>query len=154
MPTLYEWLVFFHILTAAVWLGGGVYAAVLTARVQRSDDPGAVTRMAADAEWVGMRVFMPATLILLLTGIYAVVEGPWEFSQAWISIGFAVWIISFALGAGYFGPEGKRIAALAAERGPADPDVRARIRRVTALSHVELLLLVVVVFVMVTKPGL
>lgn len=65
-----------------------------------------------------------------------------------------MWILSFIAGIGFFGPESKRIAGLASANGADSPEVRDRIRRLTMLTHIELLLLVVVIFTMVTKPGL
>lgn len=153
MPTLYESLVFIHILAAVVWVGGAAVMQALAVRAGRSPEPGQAARMFGDLEWVGTRIFMPSTLVLVLAGAWAVVEGPWEFSEAWISAGFAVWILSFIAGAGFMAPESGRIKALVRERGPLADEVGARVRRVLVVSRIELVLLVAIIFVMVTKPG-
>jgi len=154
MPTLYETLVFLHILTAVVWVGGAVAMQLLAVRAQRSGDAAAMARTAGDVEWVGMRVFMPSSAILLVVGIWAVIEGPWEFSQGWISAGFVVWFLSFFAGMGFLGPESGRVKALIGERGPESPEVAARLSRIFLVSRIELVLLVAIIFVMVAKPGL
>jgi uncharacterized membrane protein len=152
--TLYESLVFVHILTAIIWVGGAVAMQVLAVRAQRSTEPGAMARMAGDVEFIGMRVFMPASIILLVAGIWAVIEGPWEFSQAWISAGFAVWFFSFVVGAGFLGPESGRIKALMAQRGPDDAQVKERLSRIFLISRIELVALIAIVFIMTAKPWL
>ena len=45
------------------------------------------------------------------------------------------------------------LAKLTAERGAEDPEVQRRIRRVLWVSRVELVLLIAIIYVMVTKPG-
>ncbi|MFP5451018.1 MAG: DUF2269 family protein [Thermoleophilia bacterium] len=154
MPTLYESLVFVHVLMAIIWVGGAVALQVLYVRAQRSTEPGAMTRTAGDAEFIGMRVFMPASIILLLSGIWAVIEGPWEFEQAWISAGFAVWFFSLVVGMGFLGPESGRIKNLMAERGPDDAQVKKRLARIFLVSRVELVALIAIVFIMSVKPWL
>lgn len=154
MPTLYESLVFVHVLTAIIWVGGAVAMQVLAIRAQRSTEPAAMARIAGDAEFIGMRVFMPAALVLLVAGIWAVVEGPWEFEQGWISAGFAVWIFSFVVGAGFIGPESGRIKNLMADRGPSDAQVKRRIARIFLVSRIELAALIAIVFIMSAKPWL
>jgi hypothetical protein len=66
----------------------------------------------------------------------------------------AVFVASFLAGAGFLGPETGRLGKLAEEKGADDPDVQRRIRRVFLISRIELVLLVLVVFDMVVKPGL
>jgi uncharacterized membrane protein len=154
MPTLYQALVFVHILMAVVWVGGAVTMQALAVRAQRSPEPGETARLFSDVEWIGTRMFMPSSLILLGAGVWAVLEGPWELSQGWISAGFAVWFLSFAVGAGFMGPESGRIKALVREHGPLDDQVKARINRVLLVSRVELVLLIAIIYIMVAKPWL
>jgi uncharacterized membrane protein len=154
MPTLYQALVFVHILMAVVWVGGAALIQGLVIRAKRSSEPGAMAHLAGQAEWVGVRLFMPASLILIASGMWAVIEGPWEFDQAWISAGFAVWILSFLVGMGFLAPESGRIKKLMDERGPDDGQVRARLSRIFLVSRVELLLLIAVIYIMVAKPWL
>ena len=76
----------------------------------------------------------------------------WEFSDAWVSIGFAGVVISAIVGAAFLGPESGKISAAAA-----DPDqagtVQARVNRFILVTRVDLLILLIAVWAMVTKPG-
>ena len=122
--SLYEFLLFVHILMAVTWVGGGIAIQVLAIRATRAKDPARTASLTADAEWMGLRVFMPASILLLIFGIWAASEGNWDFGQAWISIGFAAFLFSFFLGMAFLGPESGRIKQLVRERvlrGPRGP---------------------------------
>ena len=73
--------------------------------------------------------------------------------QAWISIGFAVWIISFVIGAAYYGPQGRKLDAEIADGGVNSPAVRSRLGQIRMVGWIEMALLVIVVWAMVAKPG-
>jgi hypothetical protein len=65
-------------------------------------------------------------------------------------IGIAIPIVT---GAGFLGPESERLGKLGAERGPTDPELQRRIRRIFVISRVDLVVLIPVVADMVFKPG-
>lgn len=152
--TYYEFLVFLHVLAAIVWVGGAAALQVQGLRAQTARDPLRLATVAGEAEWIGSRVFMPASLVVILTGVLGVVEADFDWGSGWISTGFGVWILSFLVGMGFLGPESGRIRRLIASEGPEGPAVQARIRRVLVVSRVELVLFVIVVWAMVAKPGL
>jgi hypothetical protein len=65
-------------------------------------------------------------------------------------IGFG---LSFVTGIAFLGPGSKRIADAIESQGPESPEVARRINRVLLVSRTELLILVLLVFDMVLKPG-
>ena len=150
----YEWLLFFHIAASIVWLGGGVAIQILAVRANRADDPVRMTTIAHEAEWVGMRIFLPSSLIVLIIGVILTIDGPWDFGQTWIILALIGFGISFVTGAAYLGPESGRIGKLLAAEGPESPAVRARIQRIFLVSRIELVLLYLIALDMVIKPGL
>ena len=149
--TLYEFLVFVHVLMVVVWVGGDVAIQALALRATRAKEPARMAAFSVDAEWIGLRVFMPASIVLVIVGIWAAIEGEWDFGQAWISIGFAAFLFSFFLGMAFLGPESGRIKALVEERGLDHPEVTRRTGRILLFSRIELLILVVAIWAMVTK---
>ena len=151
--TLYEWLTFFHILFAAIWIGGSMMLQALYLRIRRATPQRSIDFM-SDVEVVGTRVFIPSALILVALGFGLVSEGGWEFGETWIILALAVFVASFLTGAGFLGPESGRIARLAEERPADDPEIQSRIARVLLISRIELLFLVLVILDMVIKPGL
>ncbi len=70
----------------------------------------------------------------------------------WVVFGLAVFAGSFVVGAGFLGPESGRLGRLIEDHGAGAPAVAARIRRILAVSRVELVFLAAVVWAMVVKP--
>lgn len=76
------------------------------------------------------------------------------FSQTWIWLSLVLVAVSMmGLGIAYFGPEGRRIGRITAERGPDDPEIRRRMDRLLTVNGLDLLILAVVLWLMVFKPG-
>ena len=152
--SLYEFLLFVHVLMAVTWVGGDIAIQVLSVRATRAKDPVRTASLTGDIEWMGLRVFMPASILLLIFGIWTASEGNWDFGQAWISIGFAAFLFSFFLGMAFLGPESGRIKKLVQDRSFEDPEVLRRIGRILLFSRIELVVLIVAIWAMVAKPGL
>jgi uncharacterized membrane protein len=148
---LYEVLLAVHILAAVVWVGGGVTLAILAARVQRRGESQRLVELGRDIEWIGTRVYVPASVLLLLAGIAMVVDA-WSFEDAWIVLGIAGFVISMLTGALFIGPESARLAQRLSSEG-LDVQTRARLRRLTIVSRLDVLLLLLVVVDMAVKPG-
>jgi uncharacterized membrane protein len=144
---------FVHVLAAVVWVGGACVVQVYALLAVRTNDPVRVAAFAGDTEFVGTRIFIPASLILLVSGLFTVHEGGWTYSQGWIQFGLAIIVLSIIVGAGYLGPESGRIARATEAHGVASAEVQARIRRIFLVSRIELVLLLCVIFDMVVKPG-
>jgi uncharacterized membrane protein len=149
----YELLLFVHVLAAVVWVGGATSLQVLAIRAERSPDAGRVANFATEAEWVGSRVFLPASLVLLLAGIGLTFEGDWGFTTPWVLLGLIAYGLSALTGSLFLGPESGRIGRMITEVGPQDPDVIARIKRIFVVSRIELAVLLLIVFDMTVKPG-
>jgi uncharacterized membrane protein len=153
--TGYNWLLFFHILAAIIWVGGAIMLNILNTRSIRSGDPARLASTAQETAWVGTRVIAPTTLILLVLGLVMVgVNEAWTIGQLWIILALVLFGITFATGAFFLGPEAGRIGKLVEKRGPADPEVRRRLRRVVLVGRVDLITLIVIVWDMAVKPGL
>jgi hypothetical protein len=75
-----------------------------------------------------------------------------SWGQNWIVLGLIAWAVSFAVGAGFLGPEGGRIAKIIERDGPESPAAQARIRRILLISRCELVVLLTVIVNMVVKP--
>lgn len=152
--TLYEFLLFAHITFVAIWLGGDAMIQVFAIRA-RAAGPARMGELLTDVEWIGNRVLVPSALLVVVFGVWMVLKEPaWEFSQFWITAALMVFIASFLVGAVFLGPESGRIGRLMEARGPDDPEVQSRIRRVLMVSRIELVFLILVVLDMVAKPGL
>jgi uncharacterized membrane protein len=149
---LYEWLKTLH---AIVWVGGAITLQILAIRVMGQNDPVKLASFAGETEFIGTRVFTPASLMLLILGIWMVIDEPaWTFGQFWILAGLGMFAFSFVSGAFYLGPQSGRLKKLYEAEGPSAPAAPAIIRRLFLISRIELVLMVLIVADMVMKPGL
>ena len=144
-------LKFLHVFFAIVWVGGGVMFQFLLARA-KSVGPEMVGHFNSLAEWTSNRVFMPASFLTLGFGIATVIAGGYEWNEMWINVGFAGFFLSAIIGMAVLGPTSKKMKALVAERGPNDPVVTHMGRRLDLFGKIDLIILIAVVFMMVTKP--
>jgi uncharacterized membrane protein len=148
---VYQLLLYVHIVSAIVWVGGSFYVQLLAIRVSRSDDPAEIPRLARHVEALGNRAFVPAAALLFLSGL-AMTSQAWGFGQTWIVVSIALWVLSAVAGAVYLAPRAKRAARLFETEGPASVAGLALIRRMFLVSRLELLSFAVVVALMVFKP--
>ena len=58
-----------HVLFVAVWVGGGAALTILGLKAERATDGAEVTGLARQAAFLGERVFAPAGLVVVATGI-------------------------------------------------------------------------------------
>jgi uncharacterized membrane protein len=147
--TFFKWI---HVTAAVVWVGGAAIVQAYAFRVLATRDGRRQADFAKDTEVVAMRVFIPSTVILFLASIGLMINGHWSWGQNWTVFALIVLALSFAVGAGFLGPESGRIAALIEAEGPDAPAVGARIRRILTVSRCELIVLLAVIWNMVVKP--
>jgi uncharacterized membrane protein len=141
-----------HVLMAIVWVGGALMIQLLAFQVLKAKDAYRIEKFAKDIELIGMRTFVPASLVLVVLGFVLIHEGHWSYSF-WIVVALVVWILSFISGAAFLGPESGRIGRLIEERGGVDAEVQSRIERLLLHSRVELMLIALIAMDMVLKPG-
>jgi uncharacterized membrane protein len=151
--TTYEFLLFAHLLFVAAWVGTDICVQVLASRA-RAAGPERSVQFSGDVEWLGTRLLVPSSLLVLIFGVLLVNNVGFDFGDTWVILGLAAFAASFIAGAGFLGPEAGRISRLGAERPADDPELQRRIRRVLLISRIELLILVLVILDMVVKPGL
>ena len=151
--TLYDWLLFLHVLAAMVWVGGGVMLAAIAARVLRDPDPAAVGRFTASLRALGPLVLAPATVAVLGLGIGLVVDSDaWDFGQLWLQLGLALFAAAFLIGAVW--QSRTALAATRAAERDNNGEARRQLRRWSWGYRLIVLLLVVAAWDMTTKPGL
>ena len=151
--TWYEFLLFFHISMAVIWVGGGATMQFFGLRTFKATDPMRLVHLGQDIEWIGTRVLLPASLLAALSGVLLVVDSEfWGFGDDWIVIGIILFAITALAGALFFGPESGRLGKLAEAEGPTSPAVQAKLQRLLALTRADLMLLFLIIFVMSVKP--
>jgi uncharacterized membrane protein len=151
--TWYEFLLFFHIAMAVIWVGGGAMLQFIGVRAIRDPDPKRLVQLGQDVEWVATRVLVPASLLAFVSGVLLVIDSDFiGFGDDWIVIGLVLFAVTFLAGALYFGPESGRVGKLAEAEGPTSPVVQSRLQRLLALTRADLMLLFLILFDMAVKP--
>jgi uncharacterized membrane protein len=146
----YELLLFVHIAMAVIWVGGGLTLQLFGIRMSLAGDPARTAAFGHDVEWIGTRVFVPASLFAFLTGVLLVVESDFfGFGDDWIVLGLLFYALTFFAGLLFFGPESGRIGKLMEE---GSPEAGPRMARLVLLTRLDLILLFLIVFVMTVKP--
>ena len=159
--TFYSFVLFVHI--AAVVLAFGVtfsHPIVMSvARKGYERHMGFFHRM---QEVIGQRLIGPLGGLALLAGLYLAIKGPYDFGDPWIGSALLILIVILGVGGGYIGPRDHRLAEMADRdiaASPADGAVRfgrdyerlfAQVRGATLAINA---LILIAIFLMVTKPG-
>jgi uncharacterized membrane protein len=153
VASLYEWLLFGHIVAAMVWVGGAVLLGALAIAVLRAGELDAIARFLRALPVLGPRVLAPATVAVVGLGVWLVLNSAaWDFAQAWVQVGIALFVVAFLIGAAHQSRAALN-AQRAVERGDRD-DAWQQLARWSWGYAVIVVLLVAAVWDMVFKPGL
>ena len=151
---LYNVLLLLHLVTVVVGFGGVALNGVYGVLAKRSPGPeGAaigeanthVTRKWAESFIYAVPVF---GILLVLAS-----DDVWGFDQLWISLSFVLYIVGLGLSHGVMRPAAKRMNALAREQRPDPAAMAALEKRLGAVGGVLNLLVVVLIALMIWKPG-
>ncbi|MCK9486225.1 MAG: DUF2269 domain-containing protein [Dehalococcoidia bacterium] len=155
---LREVLLVLHILGAFVMAfgtGAGVLSVMAAGRSPDLRTIAHTTRLEA----IAGRVASIAAVFVLALGIWLVIEADYEFSEAWLSASFLLFVIIMGVGGGVLSRHARRVnqaAEAALARGDTnDAMVQAEFAAPVARvgGAVILALYVAFVYLMVVKPG-
>jgi uncharacterized membrane protein len=152
--TLYEFLLFVHIAATVVWVGAGLCSLVLAIGYDRDGDEPAIRRFLADQERLATRLFIPASLTVVIFGIALVIESDaWTFDYLWLVLGLVGFAVTFVTGLFMIKPASERIgAAMEREGGRLTPPLRTDIRKLIVMARLDYVVLFLVIGDMVVKP--
>jgi uncharacterized membrane protein len=148
----YELWLFLHILAAIVWIGGAATVQVFGILTKRAADPAKSAFFAQNVAFAVNRVFLPSAVVVLLAGIGLVENGNWDWSEPFVTWGLILWGAIAVVAFGFLGRAIGSVAARLSADGPS-PQLALRMRNLVWISRVLLVVLVVIVFLMVVKPG-
>jgi uncharacterized membrane protein len=146
--TWYEFLLFVHITAAVIWLGGAFRFQMYGFVVRRGGDPKEMARFAGREGSLSERMFVPASLMVILAGIGLMIDGNWDWDQLWVIFALVTFAASFLTGLLVLSPMAKRIPTV----GPTTPAGQALIERLFMILRVDLAFMYAIVFAMVVKP--
>jgi uncharacterized membrane protein len=151
--TLYELLLFIHIAATVVWVGAGLFGIVLALGYDKDGDDAATERLLKDNERLALRLFVPASLVVVLMGIALVIESDaWSFDQLWLVIGLVGFAVTFCTGLFVLKPVGDRIARQMELDGGMTPQTLVEVQKLLVKARSDYVVLSLVIFDMVIKP--
>ena len=147
--SLRELLLIFHIAGAGVWLGANVLQAVVP-RMVANHGTAAVAGWYRVAAKLGNRVYVPASLLILVTGIFLVLQiDAYGFGTRFVTVGFAMIVIGAVLGVVVF-ERSSTVAADAIEAGDAGL-IKRTVAKLAGFGALDTLLLLLTIAAMVTR---
>jgi uncharacterized membrane protein len=163
---LYDLLLFLHILAVVVGFGSVMLNGVYAAKAKRAGGREGVA-IAETNTFVSDKVAEPFIYAVFVLGILLVLVGDevWEWDQAWINISMVLYIIGIGLSHALLRPTVKKLNALTAQLAAAGPmpaaggpppevaEVEALGKRAGLVGAILNVILVVIIYLMVFKPG-
>jgi uncharacterized membrane protein len=152
----YKFALFLHVL-AVVLAFGPTFGYALFASVTQQY-PRATPAILTGIQKCDRYLVNPGMIVLLLAGIYLLIDGDWDSSEAFISVGFLAIIVLFGLQHAFFQPQvkkAKEVAERDLEAGDTLSDeFEAITERISKVGGLAGLIVVVTIFFMAYKPFL
>jgi hypothetical protein len=118
--------------------------------------PRATPALMAGVQKTDRYLVNPGMIVVLLAGIYLLVDGGWETSEGFISLGFVAILALLGLQHGFFRPQTAKARALAERDLQSGNDLSdefmALSQRIGQIGTLAGLIVVVTIFFMVVKP--
>ncbi len=141
-----------HVGAAVVWVGGGLFIAACAIVAELANDDDQLLQIGRLADQVASKLFPLMSFVVLGFGFAMTANGDIGYDQFWIIFGLIAWAASAATGILFLTPETKRLTKAMTERGPKDPEVQTRLRRILLVLRVDVAVMLLIVFDMVVKP--
>jgi uncharacterized membrane protein len=149
---LYLLLKWLHILAVIVAVGANVTYGMWIARASRN--PEALSFTLRGIKLIDDRVANPAYGLVLVTGLLMVFVVRLPLTTPWLLTAFILYILVVLVGLLGYTPTLRRQIQLLDSEGFQSPNYQALARRGTMLGAVLAFLVIVIVYLMVVKPGL
>jgi uncharacterized membrane protein len=159
--TSYDYSLFLHI-TAAVVGFGTTFAEAITFPVAMKLDRRHLPYVHRLQRTINTYFAVPALIVILATGFYQVSEHDWDLGKPWLSISLGLVAVIAILNIAYFIPTDRKLEAMVAREIAAAGDGEVELSsdymgssRTEGITGAATgVMLVVIIFLMTTKPGL
>lgn len=151
--TLYTTVLFVHIAAAVIAFGVLFAYPLVTVLARRAGGEAQLFWHRAQGA-IGRYVITPAATVVLLAGLYLVLDGPWGFEEVFVGTGLVIVFAILGICGAYFAPTERRLAALVESEGGGDsPQYATLARQLVRVQCAAAGLALIALFLMVTKPG-
>jgi uncharacterized membrane protein len=150
---LYTILKFVHVVSMAIWFGGLITTLLINRMLVRAGDIAGIQSIGRLGAKFGTKIFLPAMIVTLITGIGLVQIGKLSFGATWIVWGIIGLVASFVFGGILTGGTARKLAQKAA-RGEIDAaGIAATQQRIYMYAMINMIILLSVIYAMVAKPS-
>jgi uncharacterized membrane protein len=150
--TTYMAIKFLHVLLAIVAIGFNATYGIWLARAARESEHELFALRGIKT--LDDRFANPAYALLLVTGLGMVVVGHLDLSMFWLAAALILYAVLVLLGLGVYTPTLRRQIRALEGPGPASAEYRTFARRCSVVGGLLAAVVIVIVFLMVTKPTL
>ena len=155
----YDVAVFIHV--AAVVIGFGVtFSYPIFLRHAVRSDPRSMPYLLRTIDVVGRAVIGPCAVLILISGMYLVGDGPFDYGDTFVSVGLPIIIVLILVGPLFFGRRGRQLEEIAGRDIQAagtgevqlSDEFDTVLGQIMTVGYLTDLLVLVALFFMIVKP--
>jgi len=148
----FQLLKFVHVLLAIVAVGFNASYGIWLARAAKA--PVSTQSYALRTiKFLDDRIANPAYGLLLVTGIVMALSAGIPFSRVWIALAVGLWLVLLFVGLGVYTPTLRDQIRVLESEGPGSEEYQRLASRGRTVGIVLGIIVIVIVYLMVTKPG-
>ena len=148
----FQYIKFFHVLLAIVAVGFNASYGIWLARAANAPQ-ATQSHVLRTIKFLDDRIANPAYGLLLVTGVLMVFSAGLPFSRLWIALAVGLWLVLMFVGFGVYTPTLRDQIRVLESEGPGSEEYQRLSARGRTVGIVLGVIVVVIVFLMVTKPG-
>ena len=148
----YDLAVLAHVICAVLWVGGGLAQLLGAELARRMRGPDAMLAIVDVVAMLGPVLFVPVSLLTLVTGAAAAWIGP-GFTDLWIYLGLAGYAATALTGLLVIKPRAEEIAALTASGQVPKAALVDKALKLMTIARFDYVILMLVISLMVLKPS-
>ena len=148
----FQFFKFIHVLLAIVAVGFNASYGIWLARSAKAPQ-ATQSHVLRTIKFLDDRVANPAYGLLLITGFIMALSAGIPFSRLWIAAGIGLWLVLLFVGLGIYTPTLRDQIRVLESEGPGSDEYQRLAARGRSVGIVLGIIVVVIVFLMVTKPA-
>jgi len=148
----YQLAKFVHVLLAIVAVGFNASYGIWIVRVAKAPQ-ATQSHVLRTIKFLDDRFANPGYVLLLVSGLFMVVNAGIPFSRFWIAGAMGLWLVLIFVGAGLYTPTLRDQIRVLEAAGPESEEYQRLSARGRNVGIVLAIIVVIIVFLMVTKPA-
>ena len=148
----YQLTKFVHVLLAIIAVGFNASYGIWLARAAKAPQ-ATQSHILRTIKFIDDRIANPAYGLLLITGLFMVFNSGIPFSRLWLAAPIGLYVVLLFVGFGVYTPTLRDQIRVLESEGPGSEEYQRLSARGRTVGIVLGIIVVVIVFLMVTKPG-